>query len=56
MLVTFGPYVSNLPNPLSEWLLDGVADWFVNVVKEIDNVWLVPIYRRCRSRSTNGYP
>ena len=40
MLVTFGPYVSNLPTPLSEALLDGVLDWLVRVVKEFDNVSL----------------
>ncbi len=35
MLVTFGPNVSNLPVPLSEWLLDGVPDIVVKVVKDV---------------------
>ena len=51
MLVTFGPYVSNLPSPLLEALLDGVADWLVRVVKEFDNLLLVERERHLRDVS-----
>ena len=35
MLVTFGPNVSNLPVPLLERLLDGVADIVVGMINNI---------------------
>ena len=38
MLVTFGPNVSNLPDPLSKGLLDGVPDRFITSVKNLNKL------------------
>ena len=38
MLVTFGPNVSNLPDPLSKGLLDGVPDRFITLVKNLNKL------------------